>query len=81
MSQTKSFCHLSYFAKQKKKIGCIDKSNKMKKTSETDNSDSSDDDFFSKSAVHMLRIKPLKSVSWVEEESVTDASFLEKEVL
>ena len=50
----------------------------MKKTCETDTSDSSDDNFVSKSAAHMLRIKTIKSVSCVEE-SVTDARFLEKE--
>ena len=65
-------------SKQRKKIGCINKSNKMKKTCETDTSDSSDDDFVSKSAAHMLRIKTLKSLSCVEE-SATDTRFLEKE--
>ena len=65
-------------SKQRKKIVCINKSNKMKKTCETDTSDSSDDDFVSKSAAHMLRIKTLKSLSCVEE-SATDTHFLEKE--
>ena len=50
----------------------------MKKTCETDTSDSSDDNFVSISAAHMLRIKTLKSVSCVGE-SATDAHFLEKE--
>ena len=50
----------------------------MKKTCESDTSDSSDDDFLSKSAAHMLRIKTLKSVPCVEK-SATAARFLEKE--
>ena len=50
----------------------------MKKTRKTDTSDSSDDDFVSKSLGHMLIIKTLKLVSCVEE-SATDARFLEKE--
>ena len=65
-------------SKQRKKIGCINKSNKMKKTCETDTSDSSDDDLVSKSAAHMLRIKTLKSLSCVEERA-TDTRLLEKE--
>ena len=50
----------------------------MKKTRETATSDSSDDDFVSKSSAYMLRIKTLKSVSCVGE-SATDACFLENE--
>ena len=45
-------------SKQKKKrIRSINELARMKKTSETDTSGSSDDDFLSKSAAHMLRIK------------------------
>ena len=60
------------------KIGCIYKNNKMKKTCESDTLDSLDDEFLSKSAAHMLRIKPLKSAPCVAK-IATDASFLEKE--
>ena len=65
-------------SKQEKKIGCIYKNSKIKKTWESDTSDSSDDDFLSKSAAHMLRIKTLKSAPCVEK-SATDVRFLEKE--
>ena len=62
---------------KKKRIRSINKSNRMQKTCETDTSDSSDDDFVSKSAAHMLRIETLKSVSCVEEENETGACSLE----
>ena len=65
-------------SKHEKKIGCIYKNSKIKKTCESDTSDSSDDDFLSKTAAHMLRIKTLKSAPCVEK-SATDAHFLEKE--
>ena len=63
-------------SKQEKKIGCIYRNSKIKKTCESDTSDSSD--FLSKSAAHMLRIKTLKSAPCVEK-STTDVRFLEKE--
>ena len=65
-------------SKQEKKTGCIYKNSKIKKTCESDTSDSSDDDFLSKSAAHMLRIKTLKSAPCVEK-SATDVRFLKKE--
>ena len=64
---------------KKKRIRSINESNRMQKTWETDTSDSSDDDFVSKSAAHMLRIQTLKSVAFAEEENETGACSLSPE--
>ena len=64
---------------KKKRIHSINESNRMQKTCETDTSVSSDDDFVSKAAAHMVRIKTLKSLSCVEEENEIGACFLQNE--
>ena len=65
--------------KRREKIRGINESNRMLKTSKTDTSDSSNDNFLSKSAAHMLIIETLKSVSCVDEEHETGACSLENE--
>ena len=62
---------------QKKRIRNICESNRIQKMFDTDTSDSSDDDFISKSAAHMLRIKTVKSGE--AEETKTCADFLQNE--
>ena len=54
-------CNCEISNQKKKIIRSINERNRMQKTFETDSSDSSDDEFVSKSAAHMLRIKTIKS--------------------
>ena len=54
-------CNDEISNQKKKIIRSINERNRMQKTFETDSSDSSDDEFLSKSAAHMLRIKTIKS--------------------
>ena len=54
-------CNGEISNQKKKIIRSINVRNRMQKTFETDSSDSSDDEFVSKSAANMLRIKTIKS--------------------
>ena len=54
-------CNCEISNQKKKIIRSINERNRMQKTFETDSSDTSDDEFVSKSAAHMLRIKTIKS--------------------
>ena len=54
-------CNDEISNQKKKIIRSINERNRMQKAFETDSSDSSDDEFVSKSAAHMLRIKTIKS--------------------